>query len=178
MEILDLKNNVPVIHPAALQIPVFKKLWTRDKSKTKTKALNELTYIYFVADYKSDFSDIIDEKERKEEVSKIVDVKEDEVVTEAIEFYKARQVTLSMHLLHSAKIGVDKIRKYVEDVDLSELDDKGKPIHNVSQINTLLSNLGNTIEGIRKLEAIVAKEIEDNTRIRGGGEVGMFEDPN
>jgi len=177
MEILDIKNNVAVIHPAALQIPCFKTLWIRDKSKTKSKALQELSYIYFVADYKSDFSDIIDEKERKEEVSKLFDIKEDEDIKKCIDFYKDRQQTISMHLLQAAKSGVNKIKQYIETVDLTELDDKGKPVHDVSKLNMIIAKLGDTIEGIRKLEEIVSKEIEDNTRVRGGNELAMFENP-
>jgi hypothetical protein len=177
MEILDLKNNTPVIHPAALMIPLFKELWSRDKSKTKTKALNELAYIYYIADYKSDFSDIIDEKERKQEVSKLFNIEEDKLITDCIEFYKNRQQTISMHLLQSAKIGVNKIKQYIDTVDLTDLDDKGKPIHDASKLNMLISKMGETIEGIRKLEDIVAKEIEDNTRVRGGNALAMFENP-
>jgi hypothetical protein len=177
MEILDLKNDVVSIHPAALQLPCFNSLWLRDKTKTKTKALKELSYIYFIADYKSDFSDIIDEKERKEEVSKLFEIQEDALITECIEFYKERQQTISMHLLQAAKLGVNKIKQYIETVDLTELDDKGKPVHDVSKLNMIIARLGDTIEGIRKLEEIVAKEIEDNTRVRGGNQLGMFENP-
>lgn len=177
MEILDLKNNTPVIHPAALMIPVFKKLWDRDKTKNKTQVLNELAYIYYIADYKSDFSDIIDEKERREEVSKLFNIKEDELINDCINFYKERQQTISMHLLQSAKTGVNKIKQYIDTVNLTECDDKGKPIHDVAKLNMLISKLGETIEGIRKLEEIVAKETEDNTRVRGGNALAMFENP-
>jgi len=177
MEILDLKGTTVTIHPAALQVPCFKKLWSNDKSKLKTKALQQLSYIYFVADYKSDFSDIIDEQERKSEVSKLFEVEETPLITECIEFYKERQQTISMHLLQAAKLGVNKIKQYIETVDLTEIDDKGKPVHDVSKLNMIIARLGDTIEGIRKLEEIVAKETEDNTRMRGGGEIGYFENP-
>ena len=55
MKLLDLKNSRVVISPEALLIPEFQKIWEKDKSKDKEKALKELSYVYFICDYKSHY---------------------------------------------------------------------------------------------------------------------------
>jgi hypothetical protein len=44
-------------------------------------------------------------------------------------------------LLKSAKTAVDKIRNFLESVDLTALDDKKKPIYTVSSITTAVKQI-------------------------------------
>ena len=55
MKLFDLKARIVVVSPEALLIPEFKDLWDRDKSKDKLKAHRELSYVYFISDYKSPY---------------------------------------------------------------------------------------------------------------------------
>ncbi len=180
MELFVYNKGDIEVSPVLLSMPLFKKIYDRDKSKDKNKAHKEFAYIYFMCDYKSDFNDILDlEIKEKEIINALFDGKyqADDLVKEGMEFYKKRQETLSSHLLEGAKEAVNKINLFFREFDLNKLDDKGKPIYNVSQISTTLNNLSKTIEGLKNLEDIVRKERENATRARGGGELGMFEDP-
>ena len=56
------------ISEEALLLEPFKQIWNRDKSKDKTKALQELGYIYFMEDPRSDYQYLIDEQQRKESI--------------------------------------------------------------------------------------------------------------
>ena len=47
MRILDIKNGKLEITPEALGLKYFKTLWDRDKSKDKTKAYNDILYVYY-----------------------------------------------------------------------------------------------------------------------------------
>ena len=38
------------VDPKVLLIPQFKKIWDKDKTKGKVKALTDFTYIYFFCD--------------------------------------------------------------------------------------------------------------------------------
>ncbi|MCT4631294.1 MAG: hypothetical protein N4A76_00990 [Firmicutes bacterium] len=181
MELFQLKDNVVTFHPQALTLKPFKALWDRDRSKTKKNAIEELSFVYFVMDWKSEFADILDFKTRAEEVRKIVISKEkwelDDKVREACEFYDRLQQTLSMKLLAAARVGIEKIESFLHNVDIEERDRNGKLIHNPTSIQKTINEMGQTVSGLKKLEDIVKKEQAEDSRIRGGGEVGMFEDP-
>ena len=141
MELFELKDNKVNIHPAAYTIGPFKPIL----KQAKTKAIKEMAFIFFFTDYKSDFSDILDPKEKEQEVKKIVELPENwepsPDVLKAIEFYKERQRTPSMHLLETALQFTEKLKKYYDEVDLNERDDKGKPIHNIQSLQNQHQNL-------------------------------------
>ena len=56
------------IDPEALLLKPFKKIWDRDRSKDKNRALQELGFIYFVCDPRSDYQYLVDMEVRQEAV--------------------------------------------------------------------------------------------------------------
>ena len=180
MEIFDEENGLVVIHPAAKTLKPFKKLINRDKSKDKAYALEDLAFVYFFTDYKSDFSDILDDNIRSEEVKKVCITRDkwtlDSDIQAAIDFYHERQQTTSSKLLDSANEAIGKIEKYFKDIDLDQKDDKGKPIHDVNKILASVNNLSKTVQSLKDLEEIVRREKEEESRIRGGEGIGDYEE--
>ena len=53
--LFDYKERNVIVSPEALLIPEFEEIYKRDKSKDKAKAIKELSYIYFISDYKSPY---------------------------------------------------------------------------------------------------------------------------
>lgn len=175
-EEIDGKIN---IHPEAYVLKPFKDIWN---VKNKEKAKKELAFIYFFCDFKSDFADIVNENDKTEEIKKVVDLpdnwKMNDKIKDAIKFYKERQKTPSMHLLDSALQFTEKLKNFYEDIDLLERDPKtNKLLHNVPQLQKGIAELSEQTESLKKLKNSVAREIEEESRIRGGGEIGYFEDP-
>lgn len=177
MELFELKNNNLDVHPAAYALAPFKPIVNQ---KSKQKVIKELAYIYFMADYKSDFSDLLNEEERSVEVKTVLELPKNwepsDDVKKAIEFYKNRQMTPSMHLLEATLKMVEKLKQYYENIDLDERDERGKPVHNVASVQKGAGEIGVLTEALKNLREAVAKEIEEASRVRGGGEVGYFED--
>ena len=103
MKLFDLKNSRVIISPEALLIPEFERLWRRDTSKNKEKALKELSYVYFTCDYKSPYlTSMVRDKVRlvvAKDFMKDTKSRPDPGMEEAIEKYKDLQVTASMRLL-------------------------------------------------------------------------------
>ena len=179
MELFDSNGIDVIIHPAAFTLIPFKKITSQ---RNKTLALKELAFIFFYADYKSDFSDILNIEERESEIKTIVELPVKWVISEdvkaAIKFYKNRQQTPSMQLLEAALIFVQKLKAFYTDVDLNERDERtGKLIHNISQLQKGASEIGDLTSLLEKLKESIAKEVDSASRIRGGGEIGLFEDP-
>jgi Xaa-Pro aminopeptidase len=180
MELFDFKDGVVIIHPAAYTLQPFKKIIDRDKSKNKKNAIEDLAFIYFYCDFKSDFNDILDNKEKIEEIRKVCISREkwevDEFLEQAINFYIERQETTSSKLLQSTKHALAELDRFYKNLDFEEKDSNGKPIFDVTKIMSSLSNLGKTVQSLKDLEDIVRREREEESRVRGGGSIGDYEE--
>lgn len=108
------------VAPEALTLKPFKKLWDRDKSKTKEKAIQELSFLYFYCDPRSDYQYIIDSEDRLEAVKKgeglSDDWKPDAALKAAIEFYSSFDTPSAM-LLRAASEAVEKVQKTLKDLE-------------------------------------------------------------
>lgn len=176
---IDAAGDV-VIDPAAYGISSYRKIWERDKTKTKSRALSELGYMYYMNDYKSYFSDIPDRIDKHNEVVKMVfpgkdTFEPDKVLKEAIELYK-KDVPFSVGVLEDAKIGVEALRKYFRKVDLTELTDKGALLYDAAKLKTNLAALSTIMKSITELEQQVKQDVDGSNMMAGGREKGMFED--
>ena len=58
------------VEPEAIMLLPFKALWDRDTTRDKRKAMQELAFIYFMCDPRSDYQYLIDEESRMNEIKK------------------------------------------------------------------------------------------------------------
>src|SRR3990167_1755919 len=180
MELFNIVNDNISYSETALLLKPFRTLWDRDKSKGKVLANAELAIVYFYSDFKSDFYDMLDEAEKLEQIKSYVvglpkDWEPDEVFNEAVKFYKERSQTLSTKLLDSARKGVDKISKYLENVDLDKVDKQGKLLFNAKQFSDTIKGAGDMTESLNKLEQQVKKELTEKKNSIGQKTMNVFE---
>lgn len=178
MQLFEFVNNRVTFAPQALEIKVFKALWDRDTSKKKEKANAELAFIYFYADYKSIYADIIDDEERAHEIYKTLSMVElpDTKVYEGCDYYMERQNTISMGLLRSARKAVKKIEDYFNEVDFTEVNEKGMLKHDITKGANLLGNIAKITQNLASLEDQVQKELEETGDMKGQRKKNLFED--
>lgn len=177
---LDQAGKRVIIDPHALGLKAYRDIWERDKSKDKDKAFLELSYVYFMCDYRSYFSDIVDDEQKHNEVKEAVfgskvKWKPDVKIEAAIKQYKS-DVPVSVLLLEDAKIGISKLREYFKDTDLKDTDRNGKLINDPKKFNDVLKSLSDQIESLDALEQKVKKDIDVSYQVQGGREKGAFED--
>ena len=181
MEILKFNEEIWEIEltPEAVEINPFKILWDRDKAKDKSLARKELAFIKLFSDYKSDYSDIIDEQERADTLKNDLVLPEkwkaDDKIKDAVAFYKGHE-TLIVKAYNGAKLGLDKLDKFLQAIDLNERDEKGKPIHNPKTIYDLINALPTAVRSLRDAEEEVRKEREVDSKMKGQKEKSIFED--
>jgi len=180
MELFEVKEGQVTFSPQALTLRPFAKLWKRDKKKEKSIAIAEMAAVYFYADYKSDFSEIYNPKEKLDIIKSVVvgmdpEWEPDKIFLEAVEFYKSRQQTVSTILLGDARNAVDKISRFLRVVDLHE-EVNGRPKHDIKKIADTLGNLSKITESLQKLEEHVKKELQEVESMRGGHAKAIFED--
>lgn len=181
MNLFELDSNYSLqISPEAYSLSVFAKLWNRDRTKGKNKAKQELAYVYFMSDYKSDYADIVNEEERSKEIIKGLGIKDswipDNKVEEAIGFYKERRETIASKLLDDAKTALYKISEFLGNVDLTEIDQQGKLRYDPTKIGNLIKNIPQLTKALDEAEKEVKKQLQASSKARGSMEKSMFED--
>jgi len=181
MRLFDLINNQLVISEEAYILTPFKSIWDRDKTKLKEKALAELGFIYFMEDFKSDFSDIIEDEKRQIEVMSVLNLpkswKEDSIVKNAREFYRKRsEEVLPLLFLKDVKIAVDRMRDQFREVDFLAIDKNGKLKYDIEKFARVIEKSASLLEGIAKLENMVKKEVESKKDRVGSKIKATFED--
>ena len=145
------------IEPEALMLAPFKAIYDRDKSKDKSMAKQELAYIYFMEDPRSDYQYLVDSEVRNDEVIKGLGMpkgwKADKVIERALTFYGSFK-PMSAGLLEDTRYFVNNLRKKLRAMDFYEKDDKGK-IKSVSGNYYISSNW----EAIIKILKIIDKKM-------------------
>lgn len=174
MHIIEYNNyNIEPTQEAFLIKPI-RDLYNADKSKTKEKFMQQMSIMYFLVDPRSSYTYITDEDERLKEIliqeGLPADFKIDKKLQEAIEIYKKHITTTSQLLLEDTRFAIDKLRKFLREVDLQDVDDKGKPLYTVNSITQAIKQIPQLAKDIAEAERVVAKEIEEQGRARGGNE--------
>ena len=179
MKLFRYEGYKITISEEALVLTPFKRIWTRDRSANKNRAISELGFIYFMADPRSDYQYIIDEESRKTSIKEgeglPTDWEPDELVLEAIEFYKTFKPASAL-LLEDTRVAVDKLRTLLREIDLGAVDDKGKPIYTLNTITATIKQIPALVKDLNEAEAAIAKEIAQSNKVRGAQEKSMYED--
>ena len=166
-DLLTINDGIAVPSAYALTIEEFKNLDTK-----------ELAFVYFMSDHKSPFSvyewnqrisevkiSIFGEKKKWTPSSKVLG---------ACTKYEQLLETSAVKLLKAARESVVKLEKYFRDIDLTMMDDHGKPIFHAKDLIANLSNMGKVVDGLTRLEDIVRKEEQAANTNRGGIEVNKY----
>ncbi len=138
----------------------------------------ELAFVYFMVDHKSPFS--VYEWDQR-----IIEVK-NSIFGEKKKWYPSKKVlgacdkyeelieTSAVRLLKAARESVVKLEKYFRDIDLTMMDDNGKPIFHAKDLINNLEKMGKVVDGLTRLEEIVKKEEQAANTNRGGVEVNKY----
>ena len=179
MKLFKYEGYKVVISEEAFALKVFRQIWNRDRSVNKDKAIMELGYVYFMTDPRSDYQYLVDEDERSKAIIEGEGLpsgwKPDKAITEAMEFYSRFKPTAAL-LLEDTRDAVDKLRKLLREIDLNQLDDKGKPIYTLNSITATIKQVPSLAKDLDEAEKALASEMRSEGKMRGQGEKTIFED--
>lgn len=176
MKLLKYEGYNLTFEPEILTIKVFKKLHQRDRTKDKSKFLQELGYIYFFADPRSDFQIYTDEEDRHKEILEGMglpsDWKVDRELQEAIDYYSSFK-PISALLLDDTKAMVNGYRSKLRDLtsNMSDLE-----VKEIKDIGAIIKQIPALVKDLDEAERAINKEITQNDKIRGSVEKAMYED--
>ena len=160
-DLIHIVDNKGVPSSYALSIQEFKDL-----------SANELSYVYFMCDHRSPFA-VYEWQQREIEVKNSIFGEKKKwspssKVSGACDKYEKLIETSAVRLLKAAKESVVKLEKYFRDIDLTLMDDNGKPIFHAKDLINNLEKMGKVVDGLTRLEDIVKKEEQAANTNRGG----------
>lgn len=141
-------------------------------------AYKEFTYIYLALDWNSFYSDY-SEQERHHEALQDSGLTEeqfnDPTFRAACRKYREIQESdRSIRVLQAARNAVDKFTDYFNDINPQERnEDTGKPVYKVKDIMAEVSSLDKVYDELKILENRVKKEMEEQSKLRGGAIEGF-----
>lgn len=168
-----------VISEEAFALKPFRQIWQRDKTVNKDKAIMELGFIYFFCDPRSDYQYLVDDKERMEAIKEGEGLppkwEPDKIVQEAMVFYNSFKPTSAL-LLEDTRYAVDKLRKLLRDIDLTQVDDKGKPVYTLNTITATIKQIPSLVKDLDEAEKALNSEMKSSGKMRGQGEKSLMDD--
>ena len=150
-----------------------------DAPEGRKWAFRVFKYLWLRYDFKSFYSELAEvEQERtaRDDCDFTVEDIEDPRIQAAIKKYQSLQQSRKLRMLLSARNVLDKMRIFYDDIDLGEVDEKGKLVHDSGKILTQLSSLGKAYAGLDDLEIQVKKDMEAGGGIRGDAEMGFMDE--
>lgn len=179
VQLLKFEGYNIVISPEALMLVPFRKIWERDKSKDKSKALLEITFIYFIEDPRSDYQYLVDRDARQEEIIKGIGLpsnwKPDKLIKEACELYSSFK-PISAGLLEDTRYVINRLRAELRNMDFDERDDKGKPVHTLQSITNTIKQIPALAKDLDEAERALSKDIVAEAKARGAQTKALLED--
>lgn len=174
MKLLKYEGYKVVIEPELLTLKPFKQIWTRDRTVNKDRALAEIAFIYFMADPRSDYQYLVDEKERMEAIKEGEGLppkwQPDRIVTEAMDFYMSFK-PISALLLEDTRFMVDKYRKRLKAQEFDDLE-----IKDLKEVGALIKQIPPLVKDLDEAEKALNSEMKSSGKMRGSGEKTIFED--
>lgn len=166
-----------------LLIEPFKSIWERDDTESKEKALRDFAFIEFMVSKKktNPYAGYSDE-ERLKKLSSIyyddenvnLDPKIEQAMAHLVEFQTDASPTYTY--LVSLRNIADRIKHYFNTVDIDERDDKGKPIHTISNITRAIGDIDKVLQTLHTAEAKVEQELYETTKTKGNKRINPFEE--
>lgn len=176
MKLLKFENYKIVIEPEFLALKPFREIWQRDKSKHKDRAIQEIAYIFFMSDPRSDYQYLVDEEERSKAIKEGEGIdskwKPDKIVLDAITFYKSFKPTSAL-LLEDTRAMINGYRLKLREItaDMSNLD-----IKEIKDLGAVIKQIPSLIKDLDEAEKALNSELKTSGRMRGSGEKTLFED--
>lgn len=176
MKLFDIIGGKVTIHPDALGIPCFKKVWDADKAD-KENATKYISYIVLKNKYDSPYvesmytEDI--EPRLKEELFGSKDYQLPKEVLEAEQAYIGFNYTITLDMLEGLLGKLQDAARYYKESKGEILD-----LDSIKKLTDGAKNMSGVIKSIDDLKKAVRSEELNNTKVRGGAEVNPYELPN
>ena len=180
MRLIEFDGQEIKLADEAMLVRPFRELFQADKSKKKEEFWRQMSYLWFMCDPRSSYMYLVDEDARAREVKMQEGLDEDwepsALLKEAMSVYKTQSITTQSLLLESMRKGAEKIRSFIETINLFETDKNERPIYQVSTVTNTLKQLPELAKAMAEAEKALAKDFATDDKARGNAQKSVFED--
>lgn len=183
MKLFEMVKHDLRISPEVWGLLPFKKLLDRDKTKGKELAFKEMLFIFYYCDIRSDYSQIIDDQLRLQEIKRDINLPEkwkiDEDIKEAIRLYEKHAITAIGRLYKSSLKAANDVAKYLENTEilLAERTMNGGLVTKINDITNSLAKVPKIMQDLKSAyKEVVAEQKEMEGRTKGSKTLGFYED--
>ena len=182
MKLIKYENFVLDISDEAMLVGPIRKLYNQDKTKGKEVFLKQASILFFVYDPRSNYSYIINEEDRLDEVLVQEGIAKDvwskkyktSDFDKAVKRYKELTKSSSTELLDDTRLQIENIRKVLKSVDYDNMEEKDK-VNAVKTVATIVGMIPKLVKDLSEAEKAVTKEIEEQSKARGNSEMSLFD---
>lgn len=175
MKLIKVENFELKVADEALLVKPIRKLFNQDRSKNKEAFYKQMSILYFVYDPSSNYSYIVNDKDRLTEVlaqEGISDFKMTPEFKDAVETYKKLTVTPSSIFLDDIQMVMDKMRKALKNIDFESLDEKDM-VNAIKTVTAVVSATPKLTKDLAAARKAVEKEREEQASARGTQELNV-----
>ena len=173
MKLFDIVGGKVVIHPDAIGIPCFKKVWDTDKPD-KEHSSKVISYIVLMNKWDSPYVQSMDEDSRELKLKKEIfndenyKLTSEELICE--EEYKNLLNTRALQMLNNMRLKLDSVSKYYKESLDDTLDEK-----KIKDLLTGMTSVGGVLKSIDSLETMVKAEEVAIGKVKGDAKVNPYE---
>jgi hypothetical protein len=176
MKFFDIINNKVIIHPEALALPCFNKLWEFDKHKDKINAIKCIRYIVFLHKHDSPYYKNYTQEQARKILKKeifgddkyVLSAEEQECEKEWIELNN----TLTKRLLSGTYKQLHGVEKFY-----NENSNSFESMDDIETLYASIAKLKAALQTMTLLEQTATSEEANTGRVRGGDEPNPYEFP-
>lgn len=180
-------NTLQIDDYNILLIKEFAKLWEPERNKCKEdksgtqrlRAYKEFAYIYLVLDFKSPyFKSPIKDRQEAAFLDSGLTKKELEDPDFAAAYNKYEELQDSDPILTSIKVAyrtLYKFQVYLDNIDFTEVDVDGKPIHKAADILKAIGEISKMRTTLQELELTHKTNLSAQSALRGDVELGLYD---
>jgi hypothetical protein len=174
MKLIKFDDYQIKVADEAMLVRPIRKLFHQDRSQGKEQFYKQMSILYFVYSPTSNYSYIVDEKDRLKEVclqENIENFKPSADFKAAVEIYKKLVKTTASELLEDVRLNINKLREALNSVNYSDFDDAKDKVNAINTVAAVLQKLPRLVKDLADAENAVAKEQEEQNNTRGSQEL-------
>ena len=180
MKLIEYDGQEFKIADEALLVRPIRELFQKDKAAKKETFWRQISYLWFMCDPRSTYMYITDEKDRAREIKIQEGLGEDwepsDLLVEAMNIYRNMTITTASLLLEGMRKGIENVRKFLSDIDLTAVDKNFKPIYQVSTVTSALKQVPELARALVEAEKALAKDFASDDNARGSAMKAVGED--
>lgn len=176
-----VENRVVKPEPDVLLIPVFKKIWDRDKSTKKERAMKELAYIEFCVSPRptNPYAEYPEETKEEKVAGDLFGKKwkPDKAVNDAMAWYEdwIDKSSIGLRLYRANLKTINKLIVFLESLELSERTKAGNMLHDPKKVMGYTEESQQVLKGLKTLKEQIISEDYSTSRFKGGNQISEFE---